>query len=121
MHPMLPVLVALLVATLPAAAAEYANGWTELTIDEAVEACTEALVQGAWENTKREQKVDPKRPLTPEIRKQLAPQIEALNRLCECTVKETAKKYGQKDYEKKPDEVQRYTLDLVKRGVCKAP
>jgi hypothetical protein len=111
----------LLLAALPAGAGEYRPGWTPTAIEEAATACTEALVQGAWENTKREQNVDPKKPLTPEIRKQLAPQIKALERLCDCTVKETAKKYGQEDYEKKPDEVQRYTLDLVKRGVCKAP
>jgi hypothetical protein len=121
MHPTLPALAILLIAALPAAAAEYRDGWTPAAIDEAVGACTEALVQGAWENTKRSQGADPKLPLTPEIRKKLAPQIEGLERLCDCTVKETAKQHGRKDYENEPDTVERWAVDLVKRGVCKGP
>ncbi|HXJ34308.1 MAG TPA: hypothetical protein VMS22_09765 [Candidatus Eisenbacteria bacterium] len=116
-------LVLLLLAAASAALASdtYKDGWTPNTIRDAVGACTDALVDGAWENTKRDQGIDPKRQMTPELRKQLEPQIDAFRRLCDCTVRETAKKYGAKDYERQSDVVQRYTVELVQRGTCKGP
>ena len=103
------------------AADEYADGWTPKALEEAVDACTNELVEGAWANTKRAQGVDPAKPMTPEIRKQLAPQIAGFRDLCSCTVKASAKKYGRKAYQTDADAVGRYAQDLVKRGTCKPP
>ena len=100
---------------------EYADGWTPKGIDEAVGACTEELVDGAWTNTKREQGVDPAKPLTPEIRAQLAPQIDGFRKLCDCTVKASAKKYGREAYKRDGEAVGRHAQELVKRGTCKPP
>jgi hypothetical protein len=101
--------------------AEYAEGWTPDGIKQAVDACTNELVEGAWNNTKKDQGIDADRPLTPELRKQLAPQIEAFHGLCDCTVKNTAKKFGSAAYHKDADAVGRYAQDLVKKGTCKRP
>jgi len=119
---MLRLLVLLGCACASALAADaYRDGWTPRALRDAAAACTESLVQGVWENTKREQGADPKRPLTPELRKQLAPQIDAFRALCDCTVRETAKRYGKRDWEQQGDAVARYGADLVRRGVCKGP
>jgi len=114
-------LASLLLGPVAAAAGEYADGWTPDGIKQAVEACTNELVEGAWSNTKREQGIDGDRPLTPELRKQLAPQIEAFRGLCDCTVKHTAKKFGSAAYHKEADAVGRYAQELVKKGTCKRP
>jgi len=111
----------LLVAVTALAADAYKDGWTPKAIDQAVGACTEELTKGAWKNTLADQKMDPATPLTPEIRKQLEPQIVGLKRLCDCTIKATAKKYGKKDYETQPDAMDRYAIDLVHAGTCKRP
>ena len=88
--------IAALLFGLVAATAHAADGpkpgWTPEALADASAGCTEGLVQGAWDNTKREQGVDPARPLTPEIRKQLAPQIAAMKKLCACAVREAAKR-----------------------------
>src|SRR5262245_51979632 len=69
------------------------EGWTPELVGEASAECTEALVQGSWENTKREQGVDPSLKLTDDFRKQLAPEIAAMKKLCTCAVREGAKRY----------------------------
>jgi hypothetical protein len=115
-------LLALVLAAtvLPAhGAGEYADGWTPAGIDEAIKACTDELVDGAWANTKREQGIDPAKPMTAEIRAQLAPQIEGFRKLCDCTVKASAKKYGLEAYKRDHEAVGRYAQELVKRGTCK--
>ena len=111
----------LLLGPAAAFAGEYADGWTPEGIKQAVEACTNELVEGAWTNTKKDQGIDPDRPLTPELRKQLAPQLQAFHGLCDCTVKHTAKKFGSAAYHKDADAVGRYAQDLVKKGTCKRP
>ena len=60
------------------AAGPYKAGWTTTDLDQAAEGCTGELVQGAWVNTKKDQHVDPDMEMTPEIRKQLEPQIKAI-------------------------------------------
>jgi hypothetical protein len=102
-------------------AGEYADGWTPEGIKQAVDACTNELVEGVWNNTKKDQGIDPDRPLTPELRKQLAPQIEAFHGLCDCTVKNTAKKFGSVAFHKDTDAAGRYAQELVKKGTCKRP
>lgn len=101
--------------------ASYRDGWTPAGIEQAVAACTEELVEGAWRNTEQAQGVEAYRPLTPELRRQLAPQIEGFRTLCDCTVRETAKRYGKADYGRNGDAVERYAVELVERGTCKAP
>jgi hypothetical protein len=91
--------------------------WTAQELDTEVAACTEALVKGAWENTKRAQDIDPKAELTPEMRKQLAPQIAGLQKVCDCAVREAAKKFGQGDSNR--PEFQSFVVDSVTRGKCK--
>jgi hypothetical protein len=117
-----PLLFALLLlGSIAASAGEYADGWTADGIKQAVDACTNELVEGVWNNTKKDQGIDPDRPLTPELRKQLAPQIEAFHRLCDCTVKNTAKKFGSVAFHKDTDAAGRYAQELVKKGTCTRP
>jgi hypothetical protein len=112
----------LLLAAAPGLAADaYKDGWTPKALGDAVAACTETLTQGAWKNTLKDQQMDEKTPLTPEIRKKLEPQIAGLKTLCDCTIKATAKKYGKKDYETQPDAMDRYAIELVHAGTCKRP
>jgi len=111
----------LLLGPVAAFAGAYADGWTDDGIKQAVEACTNELVESAWNNTKKDQGIDADRPLTPELRKQLAPQIEAFRGLCDCTVKNSAKKFGATAYHKDAAAVGRYAQDLVKKGTCKRP
>jgi hypothetical protein len=120
-RPLAFVFLVLVVAAPVGGAGEYADGWTSKGLEEAVGACTDELVDGAWMNTKREQGVDPAMTMTPEIRQQLAPQIAAFRKLCSCTVHETAKKYGRDAYRRDADAVGRYAQELVKRGTCKPP
>lgn len=104
-----------------AAAGPYADGWTEASVRDAIDSCTEQIVKGAWANTKKAQGVDPKMKMTPEIRKQLAPQIAKFRELCSCTVKEAAKKFSRKEYEADTNAVGTYAQELVKRGTCTPP
>lgn len=111
----------MLLATAAAAADKLADGWTPERLKQANAACTDALVAGAWENTKREQKLDEKMELTPEIREQLKPQIAAFDELCACTVRKMAEKFSRKAYEHDDGTVETYTRELVEKGTCKLP
>ncbi len=102
-------------------AGELADGWTPTTLKEATDACTEGFVEGAWENTARSQGADPNTKMTPEIRKQLEPKIAVFRKLCECTVRETAKKIGRKAYERDNAAVERIAREVIETGVCKPP
>jgi hypothetical protein len=110
---------------MPASAAEKTKksalkaGWTEEAVKSASEECTEALVQGTWENTKREQGVDPSKPLTDEIRKELAPQIASLKKLCACAVREGAKRYTRAEAEAGPADLERAVSESIANGTCK--
>jgi len=105
----------------PVAAGELADGWTPQALKEANEACTEGFVEGAWENTKQAQGVDPDMKMTPEIRKKLEPKIAVFRALCECTVRETAKKIGRKAYERDNAAVEKIAREVIETGVCKPP
>jgi hypothetical protein len=109
----------LLVAGAAAASDGLKDGWTKEELESSSAGCTDQLVQGAWENTKRDQGVDPAKLLTPEIRKQLGPQIEAMRKLCACAVREAAKRYSKAEAEKSPKDLDRFVADVVSRGVCK--
>ncbi|MCW5891133.1 MAG: hypothetical protein KIT14_11360 [bacterium] len=111
----------LLASTAAAADKKLAEGWTPEAVKEANVACTDALVDGAWKNTKREQKLDETLALTPEIREQLAPQIKAFGKLCECTVRKMAEKFSRNDYEHDDGQVEKYARELVENGTCKLP
>lgn len=91
--------------------------WTAEALNVEAAACTEALVNGAWERTKRAQHVDPGMKMTPEIRKQLAPQIASMARVCDCAVREAAKKFGRDDANK--PEFQLFAIETVTKGKCK--
>jgi hypothetical protein len=114
-------LVALLVLALPhpADAAELKAGWTPESLAANNEECTEALVKGAWENTNREQGVNPAMPLTAEIRKQLEPQIAAMKKLCECAVRTGAERYTKDEADKSPDDLTRFIAETIDKGTCK--
>lgn len=112
--------LALLLLAAPALAAEEAKkkpAWTEDQLKLESAACTEALVQGAWERTKRAQNADPKMEMTPDIRKQLAPQIEQMAKVCDCAVREAAKKFNAEDSNK--PEFQQFAIETVTSGKCK--
>ena len=94
-------------------------GWTKKLLDSETEDCTEATVKDAWENTKRDQGVDPSLPLTPEVRKKLAPQIAAMKKLCACAIREAAKRYTRAEAEATPGDLQQFIADTVAKGTCK--
>lgn len=109
-----------LLASTGALAAEYKDGWNKTTLEEAVGACTEELVDSAWENTKKEAGA-PDAKLTPEIRKEIQPQIDEFKKLCDCVVRETAKKFGEKAYRANDKDIDEYALSLIEKGTCKTP
>ena len=76
-------------------------------------------MQGAWANTKREQGVDPEKPLTRDIRKQLEPQIAAMRKLCACAVREGAKRYDKAAAEKTPKDLDGFVAETIATGKCK--
>jgi hypothetical protein len=112
-------LLVLVLADALDAADELKAGWTPDALSTASAACTEELVQGAWANTRREQGVDADKPLTPEIREQLAPQIAAMKKLCACAVREAAKRYTKAEADRSPKDLDKFVADVIGRGVCK--
>ncbi len=115
-----PTALVLLVAS-AAVAAEYKDGWNATTLKEAVKACTDELVDSAWENTKKDAGVNPDAPLTPEIRKEIQPQIDEFNKLCDCVVRATAKKFGEEAYRANDKQIDEYAMQLIEKGTCKTP
>lgn len=95
------------------------DGWTKEAVADASAQCTEALVQGTWENTKRDQGADPSLPLTEEFRKQLAPEIAAMKKLCACAVREGAKRYTRAEAEAIPADLERAVSESISSGKCK--
>ena len=108
----------LLMATF-SGAGELKAGWTKEALESASADCTEALVQGTWDNTKREQGGEPSKPLTDEIRKQLAPEIAKLKKLCACAVREGAKRYTWAEAEAIPADLERAASESITTGACK--
>ena len=100
-------------------AAKLKAGWTAEAVQSASDECTEALVKGTWENTKREQGADPAAPLTDEIRKQLAPEIAPMKKLCACAVREGAKRYTRAEAEAGPADLERAVSEAIANGTCK--
>lgn len=94
-------------------------GWTKKILDSEIADCTEATVKDAWENTKSQQGVDPSLPLTPEVRKQLEPQIAAMKKMCACAIREAAKRYTRAEAEATPSDLQQFIADTVAKGTCK--
>jgi hypothetical protein len=101
------------------AADDFKAGWTKKLIDAETADCTEATVKDAWENTKSQQGADPSLPLTPEIRKQLEPQIAAMKKMCACAIREAAKRYTRAEAEATPSDLQQFIADTVAKGTCK--
>jgi hypothetical protein len=117
---MLRTIVLLLLVTTPAFAADDVKaGWTPDALAKETADCTEELVQGAWENTKRSQGVDASKPLTPEIRTELAPQIAAMKKLCGCAVREGAKRYTKAEADRTPKDLEAFIAGTIARGTCK--
>src|SRR5690242_11485094 len=83
-----------------ALAGDLKAGWTPQLLSSETDDCTESLVEGARNNTKRDQGVDPAMPLTPEIRKQLEPQIVSMKSLCACAVRAGAERYTKAEADK---------------------
>ncbi|HEV7731161.1 MAG TPA: hypothetical protein VGR62_03320 [Candidatus Binatia bacterium] len=103
------------------AAPALKDGWTPKTLQQAVKACTDELVDGAWKNTKKDAGVNPDAPLTPEIRKEIQPQIDEFNKLCDCVVRKSAEKFEMTAYQKNGPEIDTYAVELIDKGTCKAP
>jgi hypothetical protein len=110
-----------LVCSTSAAAGELKAGWTPELLGSETEDCSQTLVQGAWENTKREQGADPSIPLTPEIRKQIEPQIAAMKDLCACAVRAGAERYTKAEADKTPADLDRFIEGAIDNGTCKLP
>jgi hypothetical protein len=108
----------LLLACAPVRAADPSKPeWTPEVLKAESAACTDELVKGAWENTKRDQQLDPGLEMTPEMRKQFAPQIATMAAVCDCAVREAAKKFGRGDVDK--PEFKRFAIETVTTGKCK--
>jgi hypothetical protein len=114
-------IASLLVVALPAlaAAGELKAGWTEELLATETSECTETLVAGAWENTKRDQGADPALAMTPEIRKQLEPQIASMKGLCACAVRAGAERYTKAEADKTPADLDTFVLETIDKGSCK--
>jgi hypothetical protein len=102
-----------------AAAESLKAGWTDEMVAKEAEACTEMLVQGAWDNTKREQGADAALPLTAEIREHLAPQIAKMKKLCGCVMRAGAKRYTKAEADASPAELDRFMSETIAKGTCK--
>ena len=111
--------VLLLCSATPVTAGELKAGWTaEVLAAETVD-CTKTLVQGAWENTKREQGADPTLPLTEEVVKELEPQIASMKKLCACAVRAGAEHYTKTEADQAPADLDRFVADTIAQGACK--
>jgi len=110
-----------LALVLPAAAVagELQAGWTSALLAAETDDCTKALVEGAWENTKREQGIDPAMPLTSEILKQLEPQIASMKSLCACAVRAGAERYTKTEADKTPADLDKFVADTIATGTCR--
>ncbi len=115
--------VAATVACVLVAAAAHAEGlkpgWTADALASETMRCTESLVQGAWENSKREQGADPALPLTREIRDELAPQIASMKKLCACAVRAGAERYTKAEADAAPKDLERFVSETIGKGICK--
>jgi hypothetical protein len=112
------ILLAVLLPTL-ALAGERQAGWTDESIASETEECTKALVDGAWENTKREQGADPALPMSDEVRKMLEPQIAAMKSLCQCAVAAGAARYTKAEADKTPADLDKFVTETIANGTCK--
>lgn len=113
------VAVAACLAVRPLHAGDLKPGWTAEALATETMDCTESLVQGAWENTKREQGADASLPLTKEIRDELAPQIASMKKLCACAVRAAAEHYGKAEADATPKDLDRFVTDTIAKGICK--
>jgi len=113
--------VALLALVPPTAAVagELKAGWTAQLLASETDDCTKALVEGAWENTKREQGVDPAMPLTSDILKQLEPQIASMKTLCACAVRAGAERYTKAEADRTPADLDKIVADTIATGTCR--
>jgi hypothetical protein len=102
-----------------ARAGELKPGWTANVLATETADCTKTLVQGAWDNTKREQGVDPGMPLTEEVMKELEPQIASMRKLCACAVRAGAEHYTKAEAERAPADLDRFVADTIAKGACK--
>lgn len=112
---------AILVLVLPTlvVAGDMKAGWTAEMLAPETEECTKALVDGAWENTKREQGADPSLAMSDEIRKQLEPQIAAFKKLCTCAVRAGAERYTKAEADATPADLDKFVNDTIESGKCK--
>jgi hypothetical protein len=102
-----------------ARAGELKAGWTADVLATETADCTKTLVQGAWDNTKREQGVDPALPLTEEVMKELEPQIASMRKLCACAVRAGAEHYTKAEADRTPADLDRFVTDMIAKGACK--
>jgi hypothetical protein len=112
-------ITAVLGTPVAAPAGELKAGWTADGLASETIDCTKTLVQGAWENTKREQGVDPTMPLTEEVVKELEPQIASMKKLCACAVRTGAERYTKAEADHAPADLDRFVADTIAKGACK--
>ena len=113
------VLVVLVSTCRGARAGELKAGWTAEGLAIETADCTKTLVQGAWNNTKREQGVDPGMPLTEEVMKEIEPQIASMRKLCACAVRAGAEHYTKAEADRAPVDLDRFLADTIAKGACK--
>ena len=124
MTPMLPALVLVIVALATSAfAADKADkvkeGWTRERLNEVSTECSDALVQGTWESTARDNGEDPSKPVSAEFRKKNAAEIARMKKLCACAVREGAKRHSRAEAEATPADFERAVSDAMGGETCK--
>lgn len=101
------------------AADQLKEGWTSESVKAAADECTEALVQGTWEDRQQKEGGDPTKPPTAAFRKQLAPEIAKMKKLCACAVREGAKRYTRAEAEGTPADLEHAVSESIANGTCK--
>jgi hypothetical protein len=111
----------LLALSLPSLAfsGDLQAGWTPENLASETDDCTKTLVEGAWENTKRDQGADPALPMSDEIRKQLEPQIAAMKKVCACAVRAGAERYTKAEADRTPADLDTFVTGTIANGTCK--
>jgi hypothetical protein len=107
------------IVTAAAAGGQLQAGWTAKALDAASADCTHALIQGTWENARREQGADPATPITDGFRKEHASEIASMKKLCACAVREGAKRYTREEAEATPADLERAASESIAAGTCK--
>ncbi len=119
-RPVLAAIVASGMALSDAHAGTLKAGWTAEVLATETADCTKAQVQGAWEQTKREQGIAAGVALSEEMLKELEPQIAGMRLRCACAVRAGAERYSKAEADREPAAFDRFVAERIANGACKS-